>query len=314
MPTLVGLSLLILPSLPGRLDALNSPLHVPERAAHSAPLRNRWSGALHSAVAHGPARSAPSIFCFMVIRPNTYEAELLKLHVDKGLLSGCDGHEVYSNVTADRLLGGGEMRMMSTRRNVVVSSLLGPMETHTIENKFAPTCPRIACNTNLFRSVWADVIRKGRHRQFDWIVKLDADTVFSPGRLRQVLQRRSPQEPVFLMNQRYPGGPDELTGAIEVYSRGAVKALGDGMHRCPWPSPAVDSEDQHMYHCLAHVLRARSSSEPVLLSPLPLGGRVAVHPVKDRARFARCVERFDTCIPDLLCIPDSLKALLAPKT
>merc|ERR1711972_1229851 len=42
-------------------------------------------------------------------------------------------------------------------------------------------------NTPIFMKLWRQVIHDGMFRRTDWTVKVDADAVFLPGRLRAIL-------------------------------------------------------------------------------------------------------------------------------
>jgi hypothetical protein len=48
--------------------------------------------------------SLPSVFCFVFAVPNSFEVDLLKLHLSLDVIAGCDGFAIYSNVTPAVLL------------------------------------------------------------------------------------------------------------------------------------------------------------------------------------------------------------------
>merc|ERR1712178_375743 len=100
----------------------------------------------------------------------------------------------------------------------------------------------------------------GRHRDYNWVVKLDPDTVFFPDRLRGILARRRPMSLIrespelssmYLNNCEYG-----LHGPIEVLSRDATSdfiltGLDNG--KCDFLLSNAWGEDTFLDHCLRAV-------------------------------------------------------------
>merc|ERR1712122_122112 len=56
-------------------------------------------------------------------------------------------------------------------------------EFHLIKRKKTKTW----VNTGMFKQVWKKIDEMGAWREFDWVIKLDADAVFVPWRLQKAL-------------------------------------------------------------------------------------------------------------------------------
>jgi len=124
-------------------------------------------------------RYQPTLYCFSLMMPFGYEPGLLAEQHRKGTsIFACDEHEVFSNTSA--LMPSGEP---------------APVNVTPVEGSLAVEYGGrwgTALNAGVFNRVWAEVVRLGRFRRFDWTVKVDPDAVFFPERLRNVLIRRAP--------------------------------------------------------------------------------------------------------------------------
>jgi len=161
-------------------------------------------------------------------------------------------------------------------------------------------------NVHIFEVVWQKVISDGRFRLHSWTVKVEADTVFFPTRLRSVLSWYTDPdlEPrgVYLNNCQFG-----LLGPIEVFSRTTVEVLGMGWQDCrkyfrmACSGPCWWSEDLFIDQCLSQVLHVKRESEYSLLSAEkcspPEGwmscedhSKVAFHPFKDPESYQSCLE------------------------
>mmetsp|Transcript_11068 Transcript_11068/g.22914 ORF Transcript_11068/g.22914 Transcript_11068/m.22914 type:complete len:289 (-) Transcript_11068:98-964(-) len=232
-------------------------------------------------VEHRPwtSEQRPSLFCFVLMLSDTYEALLLKEQSEQGAgVFGCDDYSVFSDT--DQPLGS-----TAVRPEVVP----GPL--HVAKD------PRynFALNTRVFLRVWERVFARAAFARRDWTVKVDPDTVFLPGRLREHLRRGpSPRQRVFLVNCRFG-----LHGPLEVLSRPAVSALEAGLRRCRAERAAgldTEGEDMYLAACLK-LLGVRGVEDFGLLSdaacmerPFPCtSGRPAFHPLKRVDKYRRCL-------------------------
>jgi len=222
----------------------------------------------------------PSLFCFSIMRCNSYEVSLLRTQLSKGLgIFGCDAYSVFSDERT-WLTPGPPIRIDSTALGISLQAEAGSKE-HIL-------------NTEIFLKAWEHVKADGLYIQHDWIVKVDPDAVFFPQRLRDRLVSITPAgASVYLLNCRLSFG---FFGAVEVMSRVALLSLYDGLERCkqvlPWHS---FGEDMFLQKCL-DFLGVASRSEFSLLSdaycgeqPSPcISGKVAFHPFKNVETYLKC--------------------------
>jgi hypothetical protein len=150
-------------------------------------------------------------------------------------------------------------------------------------------------NAGVFLKAWKAVIEDGRFRRYDWTVKLDADAVFLPDRLKKHLGQMAdygqgtPSDLVFLENFRdgYP-----VVGAIEVLSNAAILELEQRIDEC---DPAYGAEDSWFVKCLRG-LGAWGHRDEALLhheqNQLGCwdGWIVTMHPYKNVDEYRRCFD------------------------
>jgi len=230
--------------------------------------------------------AGPSLFCWALVLPGTYEEELLKMQHSKNLsIFGCDGWDVYSNmsITLDRGL----------KTRIVDSDL-----SCDIGGEFMT-----ALNTEIFLAVWSQVFSDKRYLGFEWTAKVDPDTVWFPERLRARLARWHEQEEgTYLNNCRFG-----LHGPIEVFSRNALKAFekdlaaGKDEARCvkeqEWE---LWGEDLFVDQCFIHVLNVNRVNDWALICEdhcdcpewkgCRVKGKVAFHPFKSVNDYLGCLE------------------------
>jgi len=115
--------------------------------------------------------------------------------------------------------------------------------------------------------LWKEVFRLRRFRRHDWTVKVDADSVFFPSRLRYAL----------LIHNEAPGGVYlnncklGMHGPLEVFSKNAVDAFQSGQQHCETHFNELCSgdcqwgEDMFVDQCLWKVLGVKRVSNSNLL-------------------------------------------------
>jgi hypothetical protein len=251
----------------------------------------------------------PRIFCWSVVRPNSHEVELLKEHLASNLISGCDGWAIYSNVSFTELLGQSTATsLFSYGQSFSSAAINGSM---SLENggpvANGVTSISTPLNTPMFIQVWRHIIREGVFQNYDWIVKVDIDTVVFPHRLRQLLRKHHQisQTPVRLTTQGE--NLTSWTGAIEILSRSAVEVYAEKQEFCESKVDYHDkSEDWYLELCL-YLLGVPYVSEPGLLSQNPSSnsqtGKIhsamplcatqqtaAYHPLKSVQEFRSCLQ------------------------
>jgi len=164
-----------------------------------------------------------SLYCFAVYTQNTgspkksYDLELLQAQQKYGAsIFGCEDKNVFSDVSID--IGGG----VST---IQVTDDFG--EFHHLKRKNEGTW----VNWGIFYQVWLKVRGLGKWQDKGWVVKVDADAVFIPGRLRDWLaSRRDTPHGVYFENCK--NVQYGFFGNLEVMSNTAVQVLTSNLEEC----------------------------------------------------------------------------------
>lgn len=244
------------------------------------------------------ASHEPRMFCWAVVRPNSYEVELLNEHLDNNLISGCDAWAIYSNVSLEELLVNksvGASLSSPSLRGLALDTKLGGRYNNSL-------------NTPIFIQAWRHIFSEAVFNQYDWIIKIDIDTVFLPDRVRQVLRSHDDisQNAVFFTTKGT--NFDDLTGSIEILSRTAVRAYAEKPELC---ESGIDyhekSEDWYLDECLKDYLKLTWVPEPRLLNDIHQHRSVgtlseltsnicrdlqtaAYHPLKTVEEFRSCLK------------------------
>mmetsp|Transcript_5050 Transcript_5050/g.11497 ORF Transcript_5050/g.11497 Transcript_5050/m.11497 type:complete len:392 (+) Transcript_5050:174-1349(+) len=133
-------------------------------------------------------RRYTSLFCFTLARSDNDELAIVRLQLEKGIgIFDCDGQMVFSDVQTWISEGPTFMRAGPFQakqspmliETVPVPANLGDAQT----NPFAQWI-----NVKDYIECWSRLIADGRYRWFDFVAKVDPDTVFFPGRLRDRLR------------------------------------------------------------------------------------------------------------------------------
>lgn len=128
-------------------------------------------------------RPGTSLYCFAFMLPFGNEPYLLKNAANHNTsVFQCDAYDVFSTEVID--LGANQTTVVILPGPKNETSPYCKMNTWTWKND------ALALNTEVFIRVWRTVIKMGKYKDFDWIVKLDPDTVFFPHRLRELLAIR----------------------------------------------------------------------------------------------------------------------------
>ena len=102
----------------------------------------------------GGSAAGTSLFCFMAVLPGSSEEDLVELaRVRRASIFGCEGHTLYHS-------------------------------SRSLFHKWKSTDETTLVNTGSFVKVWDRIREDGLYALHDWTVKVDADCVFFPARLR----------------------------------------------------------------------------------------------------------------------------------
>jgi len=162
-----------------------------------------------------------------------------------------------------------------------------------------------ALNTWIFIAAWKGVFELGDYRSYDWTVKVDADAVFFPNRLKSVLANHVGE--AYLSNCKYG-----LHGPIEVFSKAALDVLSADYQTAfdkKSPASCVNGlefgeygEDMFIDQCLSKILHVGTPAlEPLLICedhcdcpeyfacPASDSYRVSFHPFKSVGAYENCM-------------------------
>jgi len=256
----------------------------------------RLASWVESTDAETSGQQSPTLFCFALMLPNSYEVGLLAMqHGLKASLFSCDAFKIYSNLSMQVVPG--------VMTGVVDSNL-----TCSKGGEFGTVL-----NTEIFMAVWRKVIEDGLYLDSSWTVKVDPDAVFFPARLRRVLTVHAEAPQGVYLNNCWRG----MHGPLEVFSRNAVKAWGAGAKRCvryftkKCNGTCQWGEDMFIDQCLWRVLKVRRDNVyDVLIEDhcdAPEGWREckqkaisAFHPFKSRRDYADCLANADPASADAI--------------
>jgi len=194
-----------------------------------------------------PRPDNTDLFCFSLMLPDSYEADLIKMQYNKHLsIFACDEWEVYSSRVIEITPG--------VTGGIVDSDLRcekgGEFGT--------------ALNKEIFEAVWDSVVKDDRYSAHSWTVKADPDCVFFPDRLRLVLRKhpKDVDKGMYLTNCRFG-----MHGPLEVFSRNAVRAWHNGVQTCETyfndqcSGDCLWGEDMFIDQCLLRVLHVKRLEE-----------------------------------------------------
>ena len=158
-------------------------------------------------------------------------------------------------------------------------------------------------NTPIFLAAWRSLFDKGTLFNHEWIVKVDADTVFLPERLKDWLPVATP-DPMRVANCQVPiaaNTPDaSLTfGALEVINVAAARAYQLALDECEATVPLDHGEDHFLHECASEdweVFSDAAESRGMVMDPACTTSfeagcefdSVSFHPYQDLTEFELC--------------------------
>jgi len=181
--------------------------------------------------------SATNLFCFSFYMKDTgttkpmYELELLRTNLFLGSgIFGCESYRVFSDVTT--WLSPGKVD------TVMVEDTEGNF--HTQKRKRTGTW----INANMFIAVWKKIKEENMWSSKDWTVKVDADAVFLPNRLREKLATvEVTPNGIYLENCKYV--KFGFFGNLEVISRQGVATYIANLDDCKKSLNYMGSEEDY---------------------------------------------------------------------
>jgi hypothetical protein len=149
-------------------------------------------------------------------------------------------------------------------------------------------------NVDNFIAAWRQVEGDGRYAKYDWVVKVDPDTVFMPHKLHQFLAGKTPpNNGVYVetcLSVKYG-----FYGALELFSRKAFQTLVNGIDGCKQRLDYAGwGEDRFAQRCMDEFGVTIWSEEAMICdgkcncNPTCTLGRVAYHPYKALEQYEAC--------------------------
>lgn len=161
-----------------------------------------------------PSAFRPTLFCYSVVLPKTFEVELIQKQFDRGRVGifSCNAWAVYSNTS---------LRVSNSAWTEVLPG-------------------ELKLDQGTFFRLWIRIIGKESAMQHDWIVKSDVDAVFFPSRLRALLRHKwaplgTSNDSISLQhcyNRVVPLYPEDH-GPIIVISQQALRNYAERISGCP---------------------------------------------------------------------------------
>jgi len=175
-----------------------------------------------------PVAYAPgtNLYCFSVYTNNTgspkksWELDLFRTQSKYSLsLFGCNAWDVFSDVTVP-------IKFDPLRVDTI--------QVHDVNNEFHVVKRKTTgawVNWGLFFQVWKKIQEMQKWQQYDYTVKVDADTVFLPQRLQNWLTgKKVTANGIYYSNCK--GVQYAFWGAMEVMSQQAVRTYIDNLDEC----------------------------------------------------------------------------------
>jgi len=164
------------------------------------------------------------MYCFSVYTQDTgstkqsHELEILQHQHSQHLgLFQCDYSDVFSDVSVE--VGSGYM-------TTVVTDVEG--DWHFAKRKVSGTW----VNTGMFTQIWKKIAEGAKYQNADWVLKLDADAIFVPNRMRVWLKTNELVPPAGIYLENCKNVDYGYFGNLEVFSREAFSTLIKNIDTC----------------------------------------------------------------------------------
>jgi len=242
----------------------SQPVPMPE--GWNGKVLGGWRGEYQvNGVPEGEDMAGTSLYCLMVVLPGSSEMSLLSTaRTNNASIFGCDAHSVY----------------------------------HAWETGAAgwDTAETTLVNTAVFLQVFKWVKEDRLFLNYDWTIKVDADCVFLPQRLREHMWALRPpaDTAIYFKNNNLEGlGNDGFLGAIEVFSKKAMQIYMDNDDDCGQYLGVNSGEDGFFKGCMdalgvGFMLDGNMFKPNYDTATCTDGGHVAYHPIKYSTHWQRC--------------------------
>jgi len=245
--------------------------------AKKIPLPSGWDGAVVGGgrseyqippAAEGEPVAGTSLYCFMAILPGSPEVQLMQLaEKSKASIFACDASDVFHSWQS--------------------------------QNGHWDTGKSTLTNTDVFINVWEQVHKNGRYGAFDWTVKVDADAVLVPDRLRAHLAALRPpaNRAIYIKNNGMDKGLGNggFLGAVETFSRAASQLYFDNAGECRRTLGINAGEDGYFKGCMdalgvGFMVDANLFKPDVSPGVCNNGDHAAFHPLKQPTNWQCCLD------------------------
>jgi len=217
-----------------------------------------WGSNLVPPAAAGK-EAGTSLYCFMAVLKDTVEEKLMYAQrAQKAGIYGCDRSYIFP--------------------------------AHKSKFKHEGSWNSVA-NTAVFLKIWQAILEKDDWLLADWTVKVDPDTVFFADRLKQhIAALKAPAfTPIYLKNTLMYNG---FLGAIEIFSREAVKLYHDYGYGCAKDMAEKGGEDGFFKLCMDSIGVGYMLDDDILSSKaypeFCNGTFVSYHPFKTVDEWIAC--------------------------
>ncbi|CAK9041198.1 unnamed protein product [Durusdinium trenchii] len=266
----------------------------------------------------------PSLFCWSLIQAGSGEEDLIRQHRERNTgIFRCDDwlllsdHPVSFQDVKSMSIGAfnskrapwnswQEPKMAASAfEYLMICQVVESHRTVRGEQSSEKVMKLNRYNVPVFLRAWKQVVDEDqRFQQYDWTVKVDADTFFCHDRLRQRLVNTNSSEAYIWLNYDAAAnpGPLDFLGPIEIFSKKAVQLYQQKHWQvCPRPHPQTQGEDAFMKDCFLNLGANTKTDYSILenacdwckpLSPEQCADsqHVAFHPFKDVKIYAECLE------------------------
>jgi len=238
-----------------------------------------------------PAPSSPSLYCWEYVF-DASEVALAKAQLlYHASIFQCNEFDVFS--LEKQLLGGGPDGEVHT------TIVPGPGAVPKYVSREGAPAVRVIVNQPLFARIWDRINKLGRFYDVDWVVKVDADAVFLPERLRPHLAWKNINRDALVWFKNCEAASwTTLQGPLEVFSHGAIDSFFANRWKCSVDESTNGAEDWFMAHCLesngvtgtldTELLNDNYCNNAIKICDCSWGERSAYHPCKDVPSYLAC--------------------------